>query len=183
MGYSKSNYKFLKSRRICTKCGKRKAVNNVTYCEYCLEKDVIKNAKYREKNRETLRQKNKERMKNLRDKRKQNGECTDCGNKLNLLLDGKNVAKCKKCRTYHKNYIAKRRSEIEKEYITKEERVKAKLCLYCNSKAIENKKLCEKHFNIALENLSKADKGSDHIWRKHDNANIKKILWHKERGN
>ena len=183
MGYSRSNYKFLKSRRICTKCGKRKAVNNVTYCEYCLEKDTIKNAKYREKNRETLRQKNKERMKNLRDKRKQNGECTDCGNKLNLLLDGKNVAKCKKCRTYHKNYIAKRRSKIEKEYITKEERVKAKLCLYCNSKAIENKKLCEKHFNIALENLSKADKGSDHIWRKHDNANIKKILWHKERGN
>ena len=52
MGYSKSNYEFLKSRGICTKCGKRKAVNNVTYCEYCLEKDVIKNAKYREKNKE-----------------------------------------------------------------------------------------------------------------------------------
>ena len=55
MGYSKSNYEFLKSRGICTKCAKRKAVNNVTYCEYCLEKDVIKNAKYREKNLERLR--------------------------------------------------------------------------------------------------------------------------------
>ena len=44
MGYSKSNYEFLKSRGICTKCGKNKAVNKTTYCEYCLEKDVIKNA-------------------------------------------------------------------------------------------------------------------------------------------
>ena len=56
MSYSKSNYEFLKSRGICTKCGKNKAVNKTTYCEYCLEKDVIKNAKYREKNRHRLRE-------------------------------------------------------------------------------------------------------------------------------
>nr|DAI11014.1 MAG TPA: zinc-ribbon domain protein [Caudoviricetes sp.] len=110
MGYSKSNYEFLKSRGICTKCAKRKAVNNVTYCEYCLEKDVIKNAKYREKNLERLRKLNKERMQKLRDRRKENGECTKCGKKLSLILDGENKVKCKKCRAYYKNYMAKRRS-------------------------------------------------------------------------
>ena len=52
ISYCKKTYEFLKSRGICTKCGKRKSVNKVTYCEFCLEKDVIKNAKYREKNRE-----------------------------------------------------------------------------------------------------------------------------------
>jgi DNA-directed RNA polymerase subunit RPC12/RpoP len=99
MGYSKSNYEFLKSRGICTKCGKNKAVNKTTYCEYCLEKDVIKNAKYREKNRAVLRRKNKERMQKLRDKRKENRECTKCGKKLNPLYDG-NYVKCKICRYY-----------------------------------------------------------------------------------
>ena len=76
MSYSKSNYEFLKIRGICTKCGKNKAVNKTTYCEYCLEKDVIKNAKYREKNRHRLREENKKRMQDLRDRRKENRECT-----------------------------------------------------------------------------------------------------------
>lgn len=179
MGYSKSNYEFLKSRGICTKCGKRKAVNNVTYCEYCLEKDVIKNAKYREKNLERLRKLNRERMKKLRDRRKENGECTKCGKKLSPILDGKNKIKCKKCRAYHKNYMAKRRSQIEKGSMTKEERINIGMCLYCSSRAIEGKKLCKEHYNVALNNLSKADK-SIHIWKKYDNAIINKKIWYKE---
>ena len=179
MGYSKSNYEFLKSRGICTKCGKRKAVNNVTYCEYCLEKDVIKNAKYREKNKEILRQKNKERMKSLRDRRKQKGECTDCGKKLNPLLDGKNTVKCKTCKAFHKNYMAKRRSIVEKEIIAKEERINIGMCLYCSSRAIEGKKLCKEHYNVVLNNLSKTDK-IIHIWKKYDNAIINEKIWHKE---
>ena len=97
MSYSKSNYEFLKIRGICTKCGKNKAVNKTTYCEYCLEKDVIKNAKYREKNRHRLREENKKRMQDLRDRRKQNGDCTKCGKKLNPVFDGNNTVKCKRC--------------------------------------------------------------------------------------
>ena len=147
MSYSKSNYEFLKSRGICTKCGKNKAVNKTTYCEYCLEKDVIKNAKYREKNRAVLRRKNKERMQKLRDRRKENRECTKCGKKLNPLYDV-NYVKCKICRTYHKNYIAKRRSRVEKGSMAKEERINIGMCLYCSSRAIEGKKLCKEHYNV-----------------------------------
>ena len=155
ISYCKKNYEFLKSRGICTKCGKRKAINNVTYCEYCLEKDVIKNAKYREKNRDILRKKNKERMKNLRDKRKQNGECTKCGKKLNPLFDGNNVVKCKKCRVYYMEYMRKRRNKDKKQKISK---IEHGLCLHpnCDCNVLEGYKLCEKHYKISINNLSKA---------------------------
>ena len=166
MGYSKSNYEFLKIRGICTKCGKNKAVNKTTYCEYCLEKDVIKNAKYREKNRAVLRQKNKERMQKLRDRRKENRECTKCGKKLNPVFDGNNTVKCKRCKAYYMEYMRKRRSKDDKQKITREEKIELKVCLYCNSKAIEGKKLCEKHYNIALNNLSKVDR-NNHSFRKY----------------
>lgn len=166
MGYSKSNYEFLKIRGICTKCGKNKAVNKTTYCEYCLEKDVIKNAKYREKNRHRLREENKKRMQDLRDRRKQNGECTKCGKKLNLVFDGNNTVKCKRCKVYYMEYMRKRRSKDDKQKITREEKIELKVCLYCNSKAIEGKKLCEKHYNIALNNLSKVDR-NNHSFRKY----------------
>ena len=166
MGYSKSNYEFLKIRGICTKCGKNKAVNKTTYCEYCLEKDVIKNAKYREKNRHRLREENKKRMQDLRERRKQNGECTKCGKKLNPVFDGNNTVKCKICKAYYMEYMRKRRSKDDKQKITREEKIELKVCLYCNSKAIEGKKLCEKHYNIVLNNLSKVDR-NNHSFRKY----------------
>ena len=166
MGYSKSNYEFLKSRGICTKCGKNKAVNKTTYCEYCLEKDVIKNAKYREKNRAVLRRKNKERMQKLRDRRKENRECTKCGKKLNPVFDGNNTVKCKRCKAYYMEYMRKRRSKDDKQNTSREEKIKTNVCLYCNSKVIEGKKLCEKHYNIALNNLSKVDR-NNHSFRKY----------------
>ena len=169
MSYSKSNYEFLKSRRICTKCGKRKAINKVTYCEYCLEKDVIKNAKYREKNRHRLREENKKRMQDLRDRRKQNGECTKCGKKLNPVFDGNNTVKCKICKAHYMEYMRKRRSKDDKQKITREEKIELKVCLYCNSKAIEGKKLCEKHYNTALNNLSKVDR-NNHPFRNYANG-------------
>ena len=171
MGYSKSNYEFLKSRGICTKCGKNKAVNKTTYCEYCLEKDVIKNAKYREKNRAVLRRKNKERMQKLRDRRKENRECTKCGKKLNPLYDG-NYVKCKICRYYYMEYMRKRRSKDDKQNTSREEKIKTNVCLYCNSKVIEGKKLCEKHYNIVLNNLSKVDR-NNHSFRKYAKADFK----------
>ena len=169
MGYSKSNYEFLKSRGICTKCGKNKAVNKTTYCEYCLEKDVIKNAKYREKNRNRLREENKKRMQDLRNKRKQNGECTKCGKKLNPVFDGNNTVKCKRCKVYYMEYMRKRRSKDDKQKITREEKIELKVCLYCNSKAIEGKKLCKKHYNTALNNLSKVDR-NNHPFRNYANG-------------
>ena len=172
MGYSKSNYEFLKIRGICTKCGKNKAVNKTTYCEYCLEKDVIKNAKYREKNRHRLREENKKRMQDLRDRRKQNGECTKCGKKLNPVFDGNNTVKCKRCKVYYMEYMRKRRSKDDKQKITREEKIELKVCLYCNSKAIEGKKLCEKHYNIVLNNLSKVDR-NNHSFRKYAKVNFK----------
>ena len=169
MGYSKSNYEFLKSRGICTKCGKRKAINKVTYCEYCLEKDVIKNAKYREKNRHRLREENKKRMQDLRYRRKENGKCTKCGKKLNPVFDGNNTVKCKRCKVYYMEYMRKRRSKDDKQKITREEKIELKVCLYCNSKAIEGKKLCEKHYNTALNNLSKVDR-NNHPFRNYANG-------------
>ena len=186
MGYSKSNYEFLKSRGICTKCGKNKAVNKTTYCEYCLEKDVIKNAKYREKNRAVLRRKNKERMQKLRDRRKENRECTKCGKKLNPLYDG-NYVKCKICRHYHMEYMKKRRSEEEKQCSSRKERNKDRvekgLCLHCNKQALNGYKLCEKHYKISINGLSKAHENiNNHIWRKYDSAIINKKMWHKENG-
>ena len=174
MSYSKSNYEFLKSRGICTKCGKRKAVNKLTYCEYCLEKDVIKNAKYREKNRDRLREENKKRMQNLRNRRKQNGECTKCGRKLNQVIDGSNTVKCRRCKAYYMEYMRKRRSKNDNQKMSREEKIELKICLYCNSKAMKNKKLCEKHYNAVVNNLSKVDRNSNHSWRKYDNSNTKK---------
>ena len=183
MSYSKSNYEFLKSRGICTKCGKRKAVNKVTYCEYCLEKDVIKNAKYREKNRDRLREENKKRMQNLRDKRKQNGECTKCGKKLNPLYDGDNTVKCKICRVYYMEYMRDRRNKDKKQKISREEKIELGLCLHinCECNVLDGYKLCKKHYEISINNLSKAHSNIDnHIFRKYYTAIIKKKIWYKE---
>ena len=70
--------------------------------------------------------------------------------------------------------MAKRRGKVEKEYITKEERIELGLCLYCNSKAMQSKKLCEEHYKIVLNNLSKAHKNnSSHKWREDDKVRIK----------
>ena len=91
---------------LCVNCGKRQHIENKKECDVCKESRSLRQKKdyaERKSNKTELR-------KILRDQRKSEGLCTNCGNET----DGK--ARCQRCREVYNNRIQQMKDKCYKHY-------------------------------------------------------------------
>lgn len=154
---SADRYYFLKEHHICVKCGQRDAFRNKTMCPECLEKEQKKGRKRYAENREQILQRKKKRNKALYARKKAEGLCVKCGQKKAT----KGVY-CLEC------YVKERKREIEKTEKRKRENggyireiwKEKGLCAQCGEPTLPGKRLCQKHYEIAVKNAENARKYS-----------------------
>ena len=159
---------WLKSKGICVNCCSEKVWNNTTMCIECLDKHKERSEKSRsEKSKEQRRRY----VKRKRDLCIAFGVCREC-----FKRDKKVGKMCLEC------HVKSTKRNKAKRNIPREKRANIGLCYFCAEDAIDGKKVCEKHYKIVCSNLSKAHRdNSNHIWRKLKSAEIKKVLWYKEK--
>lgn len=76
--YDRERYNWLKSHGICVACGEAEATKGQTRCPYCRDKAVEKTQKWQKKNPEYAEyQRNYQQQ--LRQYRRENGLCQQCG--------------------------------------------------------------------------------------------------------
>lgn len=164
--YARDTYHWRKEHGICTRCGKEDAEPHKALCAECAEKQSAQNKRYwgslDEKKRQKFMQRTRERNRARREQRKSMGLCVICGKKA-----AKGKAHCIECllkirRRHHEQYEA--------------ERVKTDfgegLCCRCNEPVVPGKKLCAKHYDIALRATKKANRlnqkkktNAKHVWQ------------------
>lgn len=161
---SADRYYFLKEHHICVRCGQRDAFHNKTMCPECLEKEQKRGRKRYAENREQILQRKRKRDKTLYAKRKAEGLCVRC--------DHKKATKgvfCSEC------YVKERKREIERTEKRKRENggyirdiwKEKGLCTLCGESTLPGKRLCQKHYEIAVKNAEHARKYSK--WWRQDN--------------
>ena len=159
---------WLKSKGICVNCCSEKVWNNTTMCIECLDKHKERCEKSRS---EASRVQRRKYIKRKRELCIAFGVCRDC-----FKRDVKVGKMCLEC------YVKQVKRNNKRKNIPREKRINLGLCYFCGDKVIEGKKVCEKHYKVMCNNLSKADKdNSTHIWRKLKDAEVKKVLWNKEK--
>lgn len=151
---NKANYQFYKSHGICVQCGNYKAAPGRVRCEVCLAQNTESSARrHREKPVST-----KEYSKNLREKRKANGQCIWCGKPLSK----NSKCFCPDCRIKNQRKNEKRKSGIDRT-----ERPIYGLCYRCGkAPIIEGKKLCKDCYNSSLKSLEIGAKSEATIQRR-----------------
>lgn len=126
------NYEWAKARGLCTQCMKERAAKGRTMCLVCLsvsaERNAKCNAKLDEFTRNERKAKNREKMRNLYQERRKNGQCTRCGKPA----DGKSF--CNECR------LKRRRGYMERRTIKPEWQ-----CKKCDEPSVDGYCFCEKH--------------------------------------
>ncbi len=150
---SADRYYFLKEHHICVCCGQRDAFHNKTMCPECLEKCNKRASKRYAKDKEQILQRKRKRDKALYARRKAEGLCVKCGHKKAT----KGVF-CLEC------YVKERKREIERTEKRKRENggsireiwKEKGLCAQCGEPRIPGKRLCQKHYDIAIKNVQKA---------------------------
>ena len=184
------NYYRLKELGLCTECGKNKAADGKVMCEECLEnkraeqrarraqakkfgvcprcfKEKIyvgetccptcdekrrKNADgYKEKNLENQRKYYAQKINDILER----GLCRYCWARPATL----GMTSCQICRERRKRYK-------KKDGIDRFERTSYGLCATCGEPAMEGKKLCKKHYDLAVSHLPKKVDNNGHIWGK-----------------
>lgn len=176
--YKRETYHWRKAHGICTRCGKEDAEPHRTLCAECAEKRNARNKRYRgsldaEKRQEFMRRA-REQSRAQWERRKSMGLCGICGKKA-----AKGKAHCIECllKIRRRNH---RRRETE--------RVKTDfgegLCCRCNEPVVSGKKLCKKHYDIALRATKKANRlnqekktNAKHVWQ----GNNKICFWQKKK--
>lgn len=81
--YSKERYEFYKSHGICVECGREPAYKGHTRCLECRFKSVERSKKTQAKHEDSYREYQREYQKKLRQHRKENGLCQQCGKPTN----------------------------------------------------------------------------------------------------
>ena len=158
--------KWAKAKGICVNCLNEKAWNGRTMCPECLDKHKERCERSRS---EASREQRRKYIKRKRELCIAFGVCREC-----FKRDVKVRNKCLEC------YVKQVKRNKAKVNIPRERRIGLGLCYFCGNEVIEGKKVCEKHYKIIYNNLSKANKdNSNHIWRKLKNAEVKKVLWNK----
>lgn len=76
--YRAEEYAFLKSIGICVQCRKNNAFPNHVYCPECIEKDVLRQANYRQKMTREDKDRRNERARQRRQEHKAQGLCVRC---------------------------------------------------------------------------------------------------------
>lgn len=150
---SRLNRDFYKANGLCSLCGKYKVFGDEKRCPECRAKEANYGSKKREKDREHIREYQRNRYHEKMQRCNENHLCTKC--KAKLPNDYK-YKRCEKCRQRinesNKKYNDKKKfetTELNKREVWKQQG----LCLLCGAERYENFKLCEMHYKKAWEHL------------------------------
>lgn len=141
-------YDYLKKIHICVNCGNEDAEPNCIYCLDCKAKIYERNRKYREKNKEKIKNQQDNYYKNLYHKRKKQGICTKCGKRK----------VCKNSTTLCIDCYVKQKRRKDKRWnneILRAERVGFGLCYICAKPRNNHDTLCDNCFNRCSDNMKK----------------------------
>ncbi len=135
---------------ICTTCGKRPAFGRFVSCEYCIEKQTLRAARWREENRDRYNERG--RVRRLR--QIEAGKCPQC-HKFN---PDRSWVYCPKCRQLaHARYVRAYVRKVRPEGV----------CLRCDRQTEPGFKLCPVHRQkaAAAGEKGRAAQGKAHPWR------------------
>lgn len=160
MRMNKSRYQWLKEHGICVQCGQRDAFSGYVRCPECIEKTNIASAKCRDDKEKRIKYnaRGTERRKQLREERKNKHLCVVCGKSL---PEGYKYSECIWCR---KRRSERRRSGRDCGEAFRE-RIEARVCMYCGEKIVEGYKFCERHLEMARDNMKKAHATASNKWK------------------
>lgn len=140
----KEYYDIYKTLGICTSCGKNKARLGKVLCEECAEKDAKRVKSYNKERKATYQKRKRELCDAF-------GVCTTC------FKNDKYIGQqCKEC--YDKRHRKYKEKQKEKGVVPLYERLDMDLCYICGEPVVEGSTLCEKHLNIAKNNIAKGRK-------------------------
>lgn len=159
-GYNPERAKARRDERrrhgICTTCGKHPAFANYASCEYCIEKRTVRSAKWRERNRDKINQ--RQRARQRRDVAA--GICPSC----RQPNPDQSRVWCPKCRAKdHARFMRKYVHKIRPDGV----------CLRCDRPVEPGWKLCPVHREYAAaagEKGRAAQDRSRHPWRLDEDA-------------
>lgn len=159
---TKDNYNYYKSRGICVRCKKEKALKGLVHCLMC-NMDTRENSKisYLQLD-DATRRRRREHSKRRTDLLKAFGVCVHCGK--NDAEEGR--IRCRKCLDYVNAQVKKKRKKETK--VKREDRVYLGLCYICGKPKLENYNVCEEHLKVILSNQSKRhtkNNNEAHIWK------------------
>lgn len=147
-------YQLLDELNLCHRCEKAKTVKGKKFCQDCLDKIAIYNAKHYDKDKAQQYQK---RRREIYQEKKEKGICIRCNKKASYGLYCYEHSIYAKRRS--KEIAEKRRIERLERGLIPEIRERNKLCLRCgNTLDLEGYKLCSKCVSENKKNSMKADK-------------------------
>lgn len=115
--YQKQYRSMRKSARLCIRCGKKEAVEGLTQCEICRQREMYH---HKRKITEAQKIKNKENAKKRYNERKKNGICVRCGK--NKAIPGK--VRCLDCNLFvnqsRSGYVEHKLNKIKEDRKVKE---------------------------------------------------------------
>ncbi len=154
---SRMNYAYKKMNGHCVKCG-ADTLPGVALCEVC----KLEDSERHRKNFENVREKNKERSAERRERLRNQHCCTHCGKPL--VEDG--YVYCAECRRKQREYNRKRKDGKRKVQGT---------CLYCELPAANGYSFCAYHLEKQRDAIAYARRFSNHdIIRKYLHAEAEK---------
>lgn len=179
-------YAYYKAHGICVTCGQEKAKQGRVRCWRCLINQREHEAEYRQhkthEQKETAKAKRREREAALREDRREQGLCPNCGRERK----NKKYALCDKCRLSAKKSAQKNRLDAGR--VPNAFRGDGYFCAIC-LKPVENDgdKLCDRcraNNEINVAKARAAQDNSNHYWRRLSNGQYKlymaKKKWEEE---
>ena len=143
--YERENRQWYLSHKICPRCKKNDLMGNETICPECRAKETNTTLKNRKKDEYNAYQ--RKLSKSIYQKRKESGICTRCGKRKAT----QGFTTCAMCRERDNETRRIRKGTSERS-----DRESRGLCFFCNNPVKKGYKVCEYHYQINLNNLSKA---------------------------
>lgn len=126
---------FYLSVGLCSRCGKYRLFGDEKQCPECRAKIANDQTRHRKKNRESVNSNNREFMRNLRSRRKEQGLCPECGRK-----PSGGYITCGICRYKKRNG-----------YVLQPDRYELGLCRFCDNPVEPGYRVCEEHHRQNIE--------------------------------
>lgn len=162
--------KWVIKNHICIRCYREKAWNGRQMCPECLSKAQECSERTRTK---ASKEQRKRYLKRKRELCIAFGVCREC------LKRKATVGK--KCLDCHVKQI--KINESRKKKVPRSIRVELNLCYFCGKPAMKEKRVCEEHYKIFAENISKAKHNTiNHIWRKIKESEIRYLKYNDKKG-
>lgn len=137
-----------KSKGCSTECGKNSVPDGERICPECRAKAANRKNSLTEEQKNRYKENFRIRQNVLYQERSRNGICTRCGKRK--ATNG--YVTCAICR--NKNADLKR---VRSKTSPRSERVQNGLCYFCDNPVKTGYKVCEKHYQMSVENVKKKE--------------------------